>query len=260
MSTAAMTTAPQERITLEALAQTLESFGLRHASRQLAEILEDADSRNETFRDFLNDLLQREAAGRNERNRARNYAAAHFPPNPKPLEEFDAAELESGITTSQIHQLEDLNWLDSHGNIIFAGPPGLGKTMLAVGLGVLAVNQGYTVAFEGMTNFTRLLDNESTDRVSGFRMRNIRKADLVIIDEIGYTPITRAQANAFYNFVSGANGRSSIVFTTNKSIQDWAEIMGDRDLTAALLDRILSRARCFSLQGKSYRLKHPEVF
>lgn len=74
MSTAAMTTAPQERITLEALAQTLESFGLRHASRQLAEILEDADSRNETFRDFLNDLLQREAAGRNERNRARNYA------------------------------------------------------------------------------------------------------------------------------------------------------------------------------------------
>ena len=125
MKTVAMT--PQERIPLDTLAQTLESFGLRHASRELAQILEDADSRNETFRDFLNDLLQHEIVGRNERNRARNYAAAHFPPNPKPLEEFDAAELESGITASQIHQLEDLNWLDTHGNIIFAGPPALGR-------------------------------------------------------------------------------------------------------------------------------------
>lgn len=254
------TTAASERVSLETLTQMMSGFGLRHASKDLADLLEKAESRDETYRDFLNDLLQKEVTGRNERNRNRNYSAAHFPPNPKPLEEFDPAELESGITTSQIHQLEDLNWLDSHGNIIFVGSPGLGKTMLAVGFGVLAVNRGYTVAFEGMTNFTRILDNESTDRASGFRMKNIRKADLVILDEIGYTPITRAQANAFYNFISSAHGRTSIVFTTNKDVQDWAEILGDKDLTAALLDRILSHARCFSLQGKSYRLKHPEIF
>jgi DNA replication protein DnaC len=131
--------------------------------------------------------------------------------------------------------------------------------MLAVGYGVLAVNSGYTVTFEVMNNFVKLLDNESSDRASGFRMKKIRRADMVILDEIGYTPITRAQANAFYNFVSSAYGRTSLVFTTNKNVQDWAEILGDRDLTAALLDRILSHSCCFSLKGDSYRIKHQET-
>ena len=176
------------------------------------------------------------------------------------LDDFDPTELDAGITESQIQSLRELSWLDTCGNLVFAGPPGLGKTMLAVGLGLEAVNAGYTVCFERMTNFVKILDNADIERAAGFRLRNIRKAQLVIIDEIGYTPISRSQANRFFTFISDTYETNSIIFTTNKEITDWAEMMGDPVLTTAMLDRILHHARCFSLQGQSYRLKHPELF
>jgi DNA replication protein DnaC len=83
---------------------------------------------------------------------------------------------------------------------------------------------------------------------------------MIIIDEIGYTPISRVQANRFFTFISDTYETASLVFTTNKEITDWSEMMGDPVLTTALLNRILHHARCFSLKGESYRLKHPEVF
>lgn len=202
-------------------------------------------------------VLETEVKGRNERRRKRNYSAAHFPPNIRPLEEFDPEELESGITQAQLTVLKELSWLDNCGNLVFAGPPGLGKTMVACGLGLQAVNNGYTVCFEKMTNLIRILDTAETERASGFRLKNIRKAQLVIIDEIGYTPISRGQANRFFTFISDTYETSSIIFTTNKEIVDWAEMMGDPVLTTAMLDRILHHAKCYSFRGESYRLKHP---
>ena len=142
---------------------------------------------------------------------------------------------------------------------IFAGPPGLGKTMVATGLGLHAINNGYTVCFEKMVNLIKILDNADTDRIAGYRLKKVRKAQLIIIDEIGYTPITRAQANRFFTFISDTYETSSLIFTTNKEIVDWAEMMGDPVLTTALLDRILHHANCYSFHGESYRLKHPEI-
>ena len=111
-----------------------------------------------------------------------------------------------------------------------------------------------------MSNFVKILDTADVERSSGFRLKNLRKAQLVIIDEIGYTPITREQANRFFTFISDTYETNSIIFTTNKEITDWAEMMGDPVLTTAMLDRILHHAKCFSLKGESYRLKHPELF
>jgi DNA replication protein DnaC len=238
----------------------LETFGLKHVSRNLSEILDAAETGEQSYKDFLLAALENEAKGRNERRRHRNYASAHFPPVVRPLEEFDHAELESGITASQIKQLKDLSWLDSYGNIILAGPPGLGKTMVALGLGLHAINEGYTVCFEKMSGFFDILAKADYERSAGFRLKNIKKAQLVIIDEVGYKTITREQANRFFCFVSDAYERSSIIFTTNKQIPEWAEMMGDPVLTTAMMDRILHHARCFSLKGESYRLKHPELF
>ena len=132
--------------------------------------------------------------------------------------------------------------------------------MLAVGLGMEAIQAGYTVCFERMSNFVKILDGAETERAHGFRLKNLRKAQLVIIDEIGYTPITREQANRFFTFISDTYETNSIIFTTNKEITEWAEMMGDPVLTTAMLDRILHHAKCFSLRGESYRLKHPELF
>ena len=111
-----------------------------------------------------------------------------------------------------------------------------------------------------MVSFVKILDNAETERTAGFRLKNIKKAQLIIIDEIGYTPITRSQANRFFTFISDTYETSSIIFTTNKEITDWAEMVGDPVLTTALLDRILHHANCYSFKGESYRLKHPDLF
>jgi len=242
------------------LMASLDAFGLKHASKELPDLLDSADRNNLTNRQFLSSVIQCEMDGRFVRKRRRNYAAAHFPPSVRPIDEFDCSELESGVTQTQIEQLKELSWLDAHGNVVLAGPPGLGKTMIAMGLGLHAIDEGYTVAFEKMESLIKVLDTAATDRKAGFRLKYLHKAQLVIIDEIGYTPITPAQANRFFSFVSDAYERTSIVFTTNKEITQWAELMNDQTLTTAMLDRILHHAHCFSLRGESYRLKHPEIF
>lgn len=248
------------RIPVERLISLLQTFTLKHSAKALPDLLETADLEGSSCREFLLAVLETEVIGRNERRRKRNYSAAHFPPNIRPLEEFDPEELDSGITQAQLDKLKELSWLDNGGNIVLAGPPGLGKTMVAVGIGLHAVNNGYTVCFEKMVNLVKILDTAETERSAGFRLKNLKKAQLIIIDEIGYTPITRSQANRFFTFISDTYETSSIVFTTNKEIMDWAEMMGDPVLTTALLDRILHHANCYSFRGESFRLKHPDMF
>ena len=249
-----------KRIPIDRLTSLLQTFTLKHAAKALPDLLETADLESATNKQFLLSLLETEVIGRNERRRKRNYSAAHFPPNIKPIEEFNPDELDSGISQAQIYKLKELTWLDNVGNIVLAGPPGLGKTMVAVGLGLHAINSGYTVCFEKMVNLVKILDNAETERTAGFRLKNLKKAQLIIIDEIGYTPITRSQANRFFTFISDTYETSSIIFTTNKEITDWAEMVGDPVLTTALLDRILHHANCYSFKGESYRLKHPDLF
>jgi DNA replication protein DnaC len=251
---------PSGKAQLDRLRAMLETFGLKHVSRHIPDLLEAAEKEEQPYRQFLLQALETEVRGRNERRRHRNYALAHFPPSIRPLEEFDPSELESGITPGQIKQLKDLSWLDACGNIIRAGPPGLGKSMIALGLGLHAINEGYTVCFEKIDNFFDILAKADYERSAGFRLKNIKKAQLVILDEIGYATITRDQANRFFCFISDAYEKRSIIFTTNKEIPEWAEMMGDPVLTTAMMDRILHHARCFSLKGESYRLKHPELF
>lgn len=249
-----------ETIPMQSLISLLQTFAMKHSAKALPDLLETADTQGATNRQFLYSVLQTEVKGRNDRRRKRNYSAAHFPPNARPLEEFDPEELESGITRAQLDRLKELSWLDNGGNLVFAGPPGLGKTMVAVGLGLHAINSGYTVCFEKMVNLVRILDTADTERSAGFRLKNLKKAQLIIIDEVGYTPITRSQANWFFTFISDTYETSSIIFTTNKEIMEWAEMMGDPVLTTAMLDRILHHANCYSFRGESYRLKHSDVF
>lgn len=248
------------RITIQRLNGLLDTFALKHASKALPDLLETSDAQNTSCREFLLAVLETEVKGRNERRRKRNYSAAHFPPNIRPLEEFEPDELESGISQAQLDKRKELSWLDNCGNLVLAGPPGLGKTMVACGLGLQAVGDGYTVCFEKMVSLIKILDSAETERAAGFRLRNLKKAQLIIIDEIGYTPISRSQANRFFTFISDTYESSSLIFTTNKEIVDWAEMMGDPVLTTAMLDRILHHARCYSFRGESYRLKHPDLF
>lgn len=121
---------------------TMEAFDMKHAARSLPDLLEVAERNELTCREFLERVLSSETGGRFARKRKRNYASARFPPGVKPIDEFDPAEPGSGITAAQVERLKDLDWLDSHGNVVLAGPPGLGKTMIALGSGLLAIDGG----------------------------------------------------------------------------------------------------------------------
>ena len=151
----------------------------------------------------------------------------------------------------------DFRWIDLHENLIFLGPPGLGKSHLAIALSLKALHSGFTVCFERMSNLVRLLKTGELHRASAFRINRILKAHVLVIDEIGYTPIERKEANLFFNLVSELYERASVIITSNKGFEHWAEMMGDEIMTTAMLDRLLHHAHIYSLDGDSYRVTQP---
>ena len=185
---------------------------------------------------------------------------AHFPVL-KDLESFEYGKA-MGISKMDISQLLEFSWIDNHYNLLFFGPPGLGKTHLTIGIGIKAVEKGYVVSFERMTSLIKLLKTSEIQRSSAFRLNRILKSDLVIIDEIGYSPIERKEANLFFNLVSELYEKKSIIITSNKNFNEWAEMLGDEIMTTALLDRLLHHSKIFNLDGLSFRiqkLKQKEV-
>ena len=176
-------------------------------------------------------------------------------PVEKRISDFEFGRVK-GIVKSESVNLLACSWIDNRENLLCFGPPGIGKTHLAIGFGVAAVEKGYKVCFERITNLIKLLKTSEIQKTSEYRIRRIMKSDVIIIDEIGYTPIERREANLFFNMISEMYEKLSIVVTSNKSFDAWAEMMGDSVMTTALLDRLLHHARVFNLDGESYRIKN----
>jgi len=232
----------------------LETLKLKGCRKNLDEIVNEAEQSQISYITFLYNMLDAEIKDRAERRLKRNMTGAHFPVI-KRLEEFKYGRIK-GITKSQISSLLDFRWIDNHNNLLFFGPPGLGKTHISIALGIKAVEAGYTVCFERITNLIKTLKMAEIQRSSGFRLNRILKSDLLIIDEIGYTPIDRKEANLFFSLVSELYEKQSIIITSNKAFDSWAEMLGDTVMTTALLDRLLHHAQIFTLDGESYRIQN----
>lgn len=234
----------------------LRSLKLNGIEKELDELIHTAESGSHSHITFLNSILETEIDYRVKRRLLRNMAAAHFPIE-KHIEDYKFSRVE-GITKSDAANLMDCRWIDKQENLLFFGPPGLGKTHLAIGIGLKAVEKGYTVCFERITALIKLLKTAEVQKTAEHRIRRILKSNVLIIDEIGYTPIEKREANLFFNLISELYEKSSIIITSNKSFESWAEMMGDTVMTTALLDRLFHHAKIFNLQGDSYRLKDME--
>src|SRR5680860_1272449 len=200
--------------------------------------------------------LDNEITEAEEKKLKRNLVGAHFPVE-KQLDNFQFSRIK-GIAKSDLSALLDFLWLDNHSNLLFFGPPGLGKTHLSIALGLKAIQAGYTVCFERVASLIKLLKMADIQRKAGFRVNRILKADLIIIDEIGYTPIERKEANLFFNLISELYEKASVIITSNKRFDEWAEMMGDEVMTVAMLDRLLHHSKVFNLSGESFRIKKEE--
>jgi DNA replication protein DnaC len=173
----------------------------------------------------------------------------------KTLDEFKIAEQQS-LSTRQIEQLKELTWLEQQYNMILLGPPGVGKTHIAIGLGLEAIQNGYRVSFYTMGELINILKSQEYLRKSQLQLKAIKEADLIIIDDLMYMAMDQREANLFFHLINDLYERSSIILTSNKGPEQWGELMGDKGITTAILDRLLHKVEVIHLNGESYRIKN----
>ena len=216
--------------------------------------MKEAEESECSYLTFLTHLLEYEKKRREEKQLEKRLKWATFPFH-KTLDEFDLKEQQS-LSKKHMNQLKEMIWLEQMYNIIFLGPPGVGKTHLAVGLGLEALYQGYKVMFITMGELIQTLKTEEISRKSQTKLKRIRKADLVIIDDLMFMAINQNEANLFFHLINDLYNNASIILTSNKAPKEWGELLGDPAMTTALLDRILHRAEIIHLNGDSYRMKY----
>jgi DNA replication protein DnaC len=236
----------------ELAVKLLSQFKLNGMAESVGAITAEANKEKLSHLGFLNRLLDYEIEFRKEKRLKRNMTGAHLPVI-KELNDFNFSCI-SGITEQDSIDLLDFNWIDRTENLLFFGPPGVGKTHLSIALGMQALRAGYTVCFERITSLIKLLKTAEIQQSSRFRINRILKSSVLIIDEIGYTSIDKKEANMLFTLISELYERSSIIITSNQGIDRWAEMLGDEVMTTAMVDRLLHHAHVFNLSGDSYRV------
>ena len=176
-------------------------------------------------------------------------------PARKNLHDFDFG-FQQSVTRSQMLKLADFAWLEEAYNIMFLGPPSVGKTHLATALGYLALEKGYIVSFLRLDELIRFLKTEEITASSKSRVKYLYKSDLIIIDEVGFLPVSGVEANLLFTFVSAMHEETSIIITSNKGFGEWSGFLGDEVITTAILDRLVYKCEIFNMTGEGYRLKN----
>jgi DNA replication protein DnaC len=235
------------------LTALLGKLRMDHLEAQLDAVCEQAAQRQLDYKTFLNQALQAEWQGRYQKGIEARLVQARFP-WVKTLEQFEF-DFQPSLDRRQVRELSGLSFVERAHNVIILGPPGVGKTHLAIALGVKAVEAGYSILFltleSLMTRLVRALNENRLER----SLQQLVYPKVLIIDEIGYLPLSQLEASLFFRLVVRRYERASLIVTSNKSYLDWGETFNDPVLATAILDRLLHYSTTLNIKGESYRLK-----
>ncbi len=205
------------------------------------------------YEEYLSLLLEEEIRGKTERSVKTKIHKARFP-FIKTLESFDFS-FQPGLGEKEILKLSSLDFIEKKENLIFLGPPGVGKTHLAVSFGIKACSAKYRVLFITAQKLIEDLMLSVKDGTITQKLMAYSRLNLLIIDELGYMPITKEQANLLFQLVSVRYEKGSMILTSNYNFEDWGQVFQDNVVAAAIIDRLVHHAKIFFINGSSYRLK-----
>ncbi len=219
----------------------------------LADLLSQAEANELSYLAFADHLVEHEQQRRNHKRIEFNRRKAGFPVT-KLLAEFDYRH-QTTITKRQVNQLLDFHFLDERANLVFIGPPGVGKTHLAIGIGHQAIAAGYKVLFSTALALVEMLELAELKGELKKKISSLLKFDLLIIDELGYLPMNKQGVYNLFQLINSLYEYRSVIITTNKDFTNWGEFFHGDNVAVPIVDRLIHHSYLFMLGGESYRLK-----
>ncbi len=235
------------------MSEVCKALGLTSLVAALPNLLEQARQTQPTYATFLEQALQVELDARRARAEARRRRAAHLP-TLKTLDAFDF-RFQPSVPERVIRELAGLAFVQTATNVVFLGPPGVGKTHLSLALSLKALEAGYSVLFTTLKDLAEGIEAGGAALSFQQRLRRYLVPRLLVIDEVGYRRLTAEQASALFELVTARYEKGAIILTSNTSFAEWGSLLGNEVLASALLDRLLHHAEVISIQGPSYRMK-----
>lgn len=244
-------------IDVHTLVEQFHRLSLPHAAEALGAELSEAVKQKRTTPDVLKRLLDCEIQQREQRRIQASLRVSGLPSG-MTLSNFDFG-FQPTVDRGQIETLATCGFIIEHMSVLLLGPPGVGKTHLVVGLGVSAIEHGFSVAFYREDELLHEMRKDADATLAQLRRKKYLKAAYLIVDEVGFEPMTRADAALFFRLISYRYGKGSTAITTNKAIKQWPDIFaGDEALTMAILDRLLHKSAVLNIRGRSYRIQDLE--
>lgn len=239
---------------MELIKRQLTELKLSGMAKSLEVRNEYALSERLSFIDFLSLLLEDEFSNRRENGYRKRLSKAHFSSR-KAIEEFDF-KFQPQLNKRVIFDCATCEFIRKRENILFIGPPGVGKTHLAISLGMKALEQGYKVLFTTVNEMINTLIASKADNTYHLKMKYYLTPNLLILDELGFKRLNQNTVDEFYEIISRRYEKGSTIITSNKSFEEWGEVFWDPVLATAIIDRIIHHCRIIVIKGESYRMKN----